>query len=102
MNIPLVTTFHGTYGTVGPFKKYYNSIMLRGDCTIAISNFIAEHISSVYGKMNNMITTTNGAPTNKTSGKECLDLFTRIGNMRWEHRNRILEDFETAFKKIPN
>ena len=49
--------------------------------------------------MNNMITTTNGAPTNKTSGKECLDLFTRIGNMRWEHRNRILEDFETAYQE---
>ena len=46
-----------------------------------------------------MITTTNGAPTNKTSGKECLDLFTRIGNMRWEHRNRILEDFETAYQE---
>ena len=49
--------------------------------------------------MNNMITTTNGAPTNKTSGKECLDLFTRIGNMRWEHRNRCLEDFETAYQE---
>ena len=46
-----------------------------------------------------MITTTNGAPTNKTSGKECLDLFTRIGNMRWEHRNRILEEFETAYQE---
>ena len=46
-----------------------------------------------------MITTTNGAPTNKTSGKECLDLFTRIGNMRWEHRNRILQEFETAYKE---
>ena len=46
-----------------------------------------------------MITTTNAAPTNKTSGKECLDLFTRIGNMRWEHRNRILQEFETAYKE---
>ena len=44
-------------------------------------------------------TTTNGAVTNTTSGKECLDLFQRIGNMRWEHRQHILENFEKAFKE---
>jgi len=43
-------------------------------------------------------TTTNGAITNKTSGKECLDLFTRIGNMRNQDRLHILQDFETAYK----
>ena len=43
-------------------------------------------------------TTTNGAVTNKTSGKECLDLFQRIGNMRHNDRLHILEDFQTAFK----
>ena len=46
----------------------------------------------------NYTTTTNGAVTNKTSGKECLDLFTRIGNMRWEDRLRILEDFDRAYQ----
>ena len=46
----------------------------------------------------NYTTTTNGAITNKTSGKECLDLFTRIGNMRWEDRLRILEDFKKAYQ----
>ena len=46
----------------------------------------------------NYTTTTNGAVTNKTSGKECLDLFTRIGNMRWEDRLRILEDFDKAYQ----
>ena len=43
-------------------------------------------------------TTTNGAVTNSTSGKECLDLFTRIGNMRHAGRLFILENFEQAFK----
>ena len=43
-------------------------------------------------------TTTNGAVTNKTSGKECLDLFTRIGNMRYDDRLRILEDFDKAYQ----
>ena len=46
----------------------------------------------------NYTTTTNGAKTNSTSGKECLDLFTRIGNMRYEDRLRILEDFEKAYQ----
>ena len=46
----------------------------------------------------NYTTTTNGAITNKTSGKECLDLFTRIGNMRYEDRLRILEEFNKAYQ----
>ena len=44
-------------------------------------------------------TTTNGAVTNSTSGKECLDLFNRIGNMRYEDRLTILEDFKRAYKE---
>ena len=46
----------------------------------------------------NYTTTTNGAITNQTSGKQCLDLFQRIGNMRHLDRLHILEDFQTAFK----
>ena len=47
----------------------------------------------------NYTTTTNGAKTNSTSGKECLDLFNRIGNMRHDDRLRILEDFNKAYKE---
>ena len=47
----------------------------------------------------NYTTTTNGAITNQTSGKECLDLFQRIGNMRHRDRLSILEDFETAYQE---
>ncbi|MBY0407392.1 MAG: glycosyltransferase family 4 protein [Rickettsiales bacterium] len=43
-----VTTFHGTYGLKGPLKKWYNSIMTRGERVIAISHFIAEHIHTNY------------------------------------------------------
>ena len=46
-------------------------------------------------------TTTNGAVTNTTSGKECLDLFTRIGNMRHADRLFILENFDRAYKDDP-
>src|SRR5688572_4933273 len=46
-----ITTFHGTYGLKGMFKKQYNSIMTRGERVIAISNFIAEHICKNYKNM---------------------------------------------------
>jgi len=46
-------------------------------------------------------TTTNGATIHKTSGKECLDLFQRIGNMRHSDRLDILEDFTRAYEDDP-
>jgi len=47
----------------------------------------------------NYTTTTNGAITNETSTNQCLDLFQKIGNMRYHDRLRILEDFETAYQE---
>lgn len=43
-----ITTFHGFYSTKGLFKKCYNSVMTKGEKTIAISEFIAEHIKKNY------------------------------------------------------
>lgn len=50
LNIPFVTTFHGTYG-LGPFglKKLYNRVMAEGDAVIAISEFIHAHLMREYG-----------------------------------------------------
>jgi glycosyltransferase involved in cell wall biosynthesis len=45
-----VTTFHGTYNFKNPFKKFYNSVMVRSDLIIAGSNFIFSHISQNYLK----------------------------------------------------
>ena len=47
----------------------------------------------------NYTTTTNGAITNETSTNQCLDLFQRIGNMRYHDRLRILEDFNKAYNE---
>ncbi len=44
-----ITTFHGTYGHANAMKRAYNSVMTKGTCVIAISNFIAGHIRQVYG-----------------------------------------------------
>lgn len=45
-----VTTFHGTYGISNWFKRYYNSIMTRGERVIAISEHIRKHIETHYPK----------------------------------------------------
>jgi glycosyltransferase involved in cell wall biosynthesis len=46
--VPFVTTFHGTHRLQNRFKRYYNSIMVRGRRVIAISEFIKDHIVSNY------------------------------------------------------
>jgi len=46
-----VTTFHGTYNFKSKIKKFYNSIMLRSDLTIAGSNFIFDHIHLNYSHL---------------------------------------------------
>jgi Glycosyltransferase len=43
-----VSTFHGTYNFNNFVKKFYNSIMLRTDGTIAISKFIENQIKQKY------------------------------------------------------
>lgn len=47
-NKPFVTTYHGTYNALTPWKKAYNSVMARGHKVIANSEFIANHIAQQY------------------------------------------------------
>jgi glycosyltransferase involved in cell wall biosynthesis len=47
-HIPLVTTFHGTYGLSGLGKKKYNSVMVQGEVVIAVSRHIKDHILQHY------------------------------------------------------
>ncbi|MCX8506714.1 MAG: glycosyltransferase family 4 protein [Alphaproteobacteria bacterium] len=46
--LPFITTFHGTYRRNSPFKNWYNGVMVKGDKVIAISEFIAHHITQHY------------------------------------------------------
>jgi glycosyltransferase involved in cell wall biosynthesis len=41
-----VTTYHGAYGDLGPFKAAYNSVMGRGDRVIANSLYTANLVAS--------------------------------------------------------
>lgn len=47
-NIKFITTFHGTYNISGVIKHFYNSVMLRSNIIIAVSNFILKHIRKNY------------------------------------------------------
>ncbi len=46
--VPFMTTFHSAYGHGNPFKRMYNSVMVRGVRVIAVSDFIGRHIKETY------------------------------------------------------
>jgi len=46
--LPFVTTYHGTYTGKSGLKRFYNSVMARGDVVIANSRFIADHIATQH------------------------------------------------------
>lgn len=48
LGLPFVTTFHGVYSAQSPWKRFYNSVMARGDIVIANSNFTKAHILQTY------------------------------------------------------
>jgi glycosyltransferase involved in cell wall biosynthesis len=49
MGKPFVTTYHGTYTGKTGLKRWYNSVMVKGDGVIANSGFIRDHIVSHHG-----------------------------------------------------
>lgn len=46
--VKFITTFHGAYESGHALKRFYNSVMLRGDKVIAVSNYILKHIETRY------------------------------------------------------
>jgi glycosyltransferase involved in cell wall biosynthesis len=48
LNLPFVTTYHGSYAGRSSVKVLYNSVMARGDAVIANSHYTADLIRSVY------------------------------------------------------
>lgn len=47
--IPFVTTYHGIYNATNPLKRFYNSVMAKGDVIIANSQWTADHIAREHG-----------------------------------------------------
>ncbi|WP_394693504.1 glycosyltransferase family 4 protein [Hyphobacterium sp.] len=48
-NAKFVTTYHGTYNAQSALKRFYNSVMARGDRVIANSEFICDYIVAEHG-----------------------------------------------------
>ena len=46
--VPFVTTYHGIYNAKSAVKRFYNSVMVRGDAVIANSEWTAAHIAAEY------------------------------------------------------
>lgn len=44
LKIPFVTTYHGVYNAKSPLKRWYNSVMAKGDLVIANSDFTRAHV----------------------------------------------------------
>jgi glycosyltransferase involved in cell wall biosynthesis len=59
-NVFLISTFHGTYNFNNFFKKFYNSIMLRGNAVIAGSKFIFDHIKKNYNNFKQLFVVPRG------------------------------------------
>lgn len=47
-NVKFITTFHGVYNISGYAKLLYNSVMVKGEKIIAVSNFVKQHILNNY------------------------------------------------------
>jgi glycosyltransferase involved in cell wall biosynthesis len=47
--IPFVTTYHGIYSANSAIKRWYNSVMVRGDAIIANSNYTKAHVVEQHG-----------------------------------------------------
>jgi glycosyltransferase involved in cell wall biosynthesis len=52
-----VTTFHAAYKFSCTTKKFYNSVMAKADKIIAISDFIAKHVTETYTVASKIIRT---------------------------------------------
>ncbi len=53
-------------------------------------------------KESNMTYTENGAMTNRSTGKDCLDLFATIGALRHQSDMEIAERFMRAYTEDPD
>ena len=61
--VPYISTFHGFYGHKSALKRFYNSAMLRGRASIAVSGFIKSHINEIYPWAKNIVQINRGVDT---------------------------------------
>jgi glycosyltransferase involved in cell wall biosynthesis len=47
--VPFLATYHGVYNARSALKRWYNSVMTRGDLTIANSDYTRAHVVAEHG-----------------------------------------------------
>lgn len=47
-NVPFIATYHGVYNARLPLKRWYNSVMTKGDMVIANSEFTRRHVIETH------------------------------------------------------
>ncbi len=47
-HVPFVTTYHGIYNAGNALKRFYNSVMAKGDIVIANSQWTADHVGKEH------------------------------------------------------
>jgi glycosyltransferase involved in cell wall biosynthesis len=57
MKLPFVTTYHGVYNAKSSLKRWYNSVMARGDKVIANSDYTARHVIAEHPQAASRIVT---------------------------------------------
>jgi glycosyltransferase involved in cell wall biosynthesis len=57
MKLPFVTTYHGVYNAKSGLKRWYNSVMARGDTVIANSDYTAAHVIAEHPDAKSRIVT---------------------------------------------
>lgn len=57
MKLPFVTTYHGVYNAKSGLKRWYNSVMARGDKVIANSDYTAAHVRKEHPEASGRIVT---------------------------------------------
>jgi len=69
MKKPFVTTYHGVYKAKDRLKRWYNSVMARGDVVIANSDYTAAHIRDQHlFAASRIVTIPRGVDISKFSG----------------------------------
>ncbi len=75
----ILTTFHGFYSV-----NAYSKIMLKGDCTIAVSQAIKAHIASEYGVKNNIRLIHRGVDVDKFDPKAITQRRLELLRQKWQ------------------
>lgn len=57
MKLPFVTTYHGVYNAKSGIKRWYNSVMARGQTVIANSDYTAKHVIAEHPDAKSRIVT---------------------------------------------